>query len=113
MIKKTIITLLFVISTLFLIGCSLHGDPVYDPINRPVYYTKEELNLQRLAEYDVQFLFELDGTKIYRFHDSGHNRYFAVSHRKENSSMINDLTVTNTGKATYTSDQSVQTTYDN
>lgn len=31
---------------------------------------------QRLEDYDVKFLFECNGVKVYRFHDSGEDVYF-------------------------------------
>ena len=42
--------------------------------------TKEQIRKQeyeqRLKDYDVQFLFECNGVKVYRFHDSGDDVYF-------------------------------------
>lgn len=42
--------------------------------------TKEQIRKQeyeqRLKDYDVQFLFECNGVKVYRFHDCGRNVYF-------------------------------------
>lgn len=42
--------------------------------------TKEQIRKQeyeqRLKDYCVQFLFECNGVKVYRFHDSGEDVYF-------------------------------------
>nr|DAT76496.1 MAG TPA: protein of unknown function (DUF4884) [Caudoviricetes sp.] len=42
--------------------------------------TKEQIRKQeyeqRLKDYDVQFLFECKGVKVYRFHDCGEDVYF-------------------------------------
>lgn len=42
--------------------------------------TKEQIRRQeyeqRLKDYCVQFLFECNGVKVYRFHDSGEDVYF-------------------------------------
>ena len=42
--------------------------------------TKEQIRKQeyeqRLEDYNVQFLFECNGVKVYRFHDSGEDVYF-------------------------------------
>lgn len=42
--------------------------------------TKEQIRKQeyeqRLKDYDVQFLFECNGVKVYRFIDCGHKVYF-------------------------------------
>ena len=42
--------------------------------------TKEQIRKQeyeqRLKDYDVQFLFECNGVKAYRFHDRGKDVYF-------------------------------------
>ena len=42
--------------------------------------TKEQIRKQeyeqRLKDYDVQFLFECNGVKVYRFCDNGGNVYF-------------------------------------
>ena len=42
--------------------------------------TKEQIRKQeyeqKLKDYDVQFLFECNGVKVYRFNDSGHYVYF-------------------------------------
>ena len=42
--------------------------------------TKEQIRKQeyeqRLKDYDVQFLFECNGVKVYRFHDRGKGVYF-------------------------------------
>nr|DAW13510.1 MAG TPA: protein of unknown function (DUF4884) [Caudoviricetes sp.] len=42
--------------------------------------TKEQIRKQeyeqRLKDYDVKFLFECNGVKVYRFHDGGEDVYF-------------------------------------
>jgi hypothetical protein len=30
------------------------------------------------ANFEVEFLFEIDGVKIYRFYDAGYHRYFSI-----------------------------------
>ena len=62
--------------------------------------TKEQIRKleyeQRLKDYDVQFLFECNGVKEYRFHDSGEDVYFTDA-----NGMVYYQYTTRTGKFSY------------
>ena len=55
------------------------------------------------ADFEIEFLFEQDGVKIYRFKDMGRTRYFATGNGR-----MADLTPDRTnGKATATYDDTI------
>jgi hypothetical protein len=56
-------------------------------IGRPLAYTKADNN----KTYDVQYLFEHDGCKVYRFQDNGHFIYF-TNCKGDVTSIENDST---------------------
>lgn len=41
-------------------------------------YKDEQSSTMEGSEFQVQFLFEKDGVKVYRFWDGGHARYFTT-----------------------------------
>ena len=56
------------------------------------------------ADFDIEFLFECDGVKIYRFYDKGRARYFATGNGRmtcseyrapisRSSIMVNDMVI--------------------
>jgi hypothetical protein len=53
---------------IIILFCLVALNCVKDPIN--VSKTNNE-------NYEVSFLFEFEGCRIYRFHDGGYNRYFS------------------------------------
>ena len=63
--------------------------------------TKEQIRKQeyeqRLKDYDVQFLFECNGVKVYRFHDGGEDVYFT-----DTNGMTYYQYTTRTGKFSHT-----------
>lgn len=60
--KKILIPLFFVFA---LVGCMNEGTP--QPISG---------NKANAIGFKVQFLFEVDSIRVYRFHDQGHYHYF-------------------------------------
>ena len=69
---KKILFLLLV--TLSLVSCTKNGKSV---------------STHSMDDYNVQFLFECDGVKIYRFRDCGRYKYFAVGNGKMTDSTYN------------------------
>lgn len=69
--KKILFLLLVVLS---LVSCAKNGKSV---------------STHSMDDYNVQFLFECDGVKIYRFGDCGRYRYFAVGNGKMTDSTYN------------------------
>ena len=56
-------------------------------VGTPLAYTKADNN----KTYDVQYLFEHDGCKVYRFQDNGHFVYF-TNCKSDVTSIENDST---------------------
>lgn len=73
--KKLILlsVLAFIVSS-----CGYEIRKIQDPPKPKL--TKEQIRKQeyeqKLKDYDVKFLFECNGVKVYRFYDSGNNVYF-------------------------------------
>jgi hypothetical protein len=76
MLKKIFISLF----VLLCVGCAKEGTYV------PSQNAK--------ADFEIEFLFECDGVKIYRFYDKGRTRYFATG----NGRMTDSTYVRNNGK---------------
>jgi hypothetical protein len=57
--------LVIVILVAALLGCTKPGQPIEDAS-------------AEAGTFGVQFIFEVDGVRVYRFEDGGHNRYFAT-----------------------------------
>ena len=55
------------------------------------------------ADFNIEFLFERDGTKIYRFYDRGRARYFATG----NGRMADSTYSRNSGKSKVIVDDTV------
>ncbi len=83
--KKILFLLLVAFS---LVSCAKNGEPV------PTH---------SMDDYNVQFLFECDGVKIYRFDDCGRSRYFAVG----NGKMTDSTYKVKSGKSSMTRDDTV------
>lgn len=64
--------LILVFLTLLFVSCAKKGTYV------PSENAKDD--------FRIEFLFECDGTKIYRFHDGGRVRYFATGNGRMTSS---------------------------
>jgi hypothetical protein len=73
--------LLFVFLTLLFIGCEKKG----------TYVQSENAK----ADFDIEFLFECDGVKMYRFYDGGRFRYFTTG----NGKMIDSTYTQRNGKS--------------
>lgn len=69
---KIIIAIL--LSVVF-VGCTKPGHSVIPNDNK--------------ADFEIEYLFECDGVKMYRFYDNGHYRYFTTG----NGRMTNSLDV--------------------
>lgn len=69
--KKILFLLLIALS---LVSCAKNGKPA---------------STHSIDDYNVQFLFECDGVKIYRFRDGGEYKYFAVGNGKMTDSTYN------------------------
>ncbi len=54
-------------------------------------------------DFEIEFLFEQDGVKVYRFRDKGRTRYFATG----NGRMTDVTTVRSRGKVTATYDDTI------
>lgn len=81
---KTVTLLLFTLASVFILqSCS--------SIRMPVSSHIPENN----QNYVVDFLFEHDGCKVYRFYDRGNYVYF-TNYNGEVSSVVNDSTVIRT-----------------
>lgn len=65
-------TLILVFLTLLFVSCAKKG----------TYVPSENAK----NGFKIEFLFECDGTKIYRFHDRGRVRYFATGNGKMTNS---------------------------
>ena len=72
---------LFVLLALLLFSCDT-GD------RNPVSVIPENTT----GEYHIVFLFEIDGVKVYRFHDSGHHRYLAIGPNVQNVQTVQSHT---------------------
>lgn len=83
--KKVLLVLLAVI----LVSCKKEGAPV------SVNYAKDD--------FCVEFLFECDGTRIYRFFDKGRTRYFATG----NGRMIDSTHLERMGRCSMPTDDTV------
>lgn len=70
-----------------------------NPQHKPI----DGLNEQKQSEYKIKFLFEVDGVKIYRFHDRGEYRYFAT----KGGSVLNQTQSRRVGKRTIYYDSGV------
>ncbi len=64
--------LILVFLTLLFVGCAKKGTYV------PSENAKDD--------FEIEFLFECDGTKIYRFYDKGRARYFATGNGRMSDS---------------------------
>lgn len=83
---------LIAFSLLFIFGCEY---PQPEPISG--------LNEQTQAIYNIKFLFEVNGVKIYRFYDKGNSRYFAT----KGGSVLNQMQSQRVGKTTTYHDSGV------
>jgi hypothetical protein len=79
--KKTIVTCIVTIT----LGAILFGACTNEPMS------KEQLG--KNDGFEVEYLFEKDGVKVYRFWDSGHYHYF--------TSKGETISTQTTGKTTY------------
>lgn len=70
MLKKIFISLF----VLFCVGCEKEG----------TYVPSQDAK----AHFKIEFLFEQDGVKIYRFKDKGSTRYFATGNGKMTDSVV-------------------------
>ena len=73
--------LLFVFVTLLFVSCRKEG----------TYVPSENAK----ADFDIEFLFECDGVKMYRFYDGGRLRYFTTG----NGKMIDSTYTRRSGKS--------------
>lgn len=62
--KKILAVVLFV--GFLILGCAKKAIPATG------------VNVPSGSKFNVEFLFEVDGVKIYRFFDAGHHRYFST-----------------------------------
>jgi hypothetical protein len=46
------------------------------------------------GNYHTVFLFEIEGVRVYRFHDSGHSRYLAIGPNVQNVQTVQSSTRT-------------------
>lgn len=81
MIRKITSILFMLMISLLFINCTKE-DTKYILVDNLDEYTKQ-VNLEK---YEVEFLFEVDGVKMYRFHDGGMSRYFTIGNDKVISS---------------------------
>jgi len=80
MTKDKMKKLLLVFLTLIVVSCEKEG----------TYVPSENAK----ADFHIEYLFECDGVKIYRFYDKGRARYFATG----NGRMTDSTYVRNNGK---------------
>ena len=66
-----IIYLSIVVSLFFLVSCEEIGQKLNN-VNYP----------NQTDDYDVRFLFEVDGVRVYKFYDRGHDVYFTNTNGK-------------------------------
>jgi hypothetical protein len=85
MLKKIFISLFVLIC----IGCAKEG----------TYVPSENAK----ADFNIEFLFECDGVKIYRFYDKGRARYFATG----NGRMIDSTSTRSSGRTRMVVDETV------
>lgn len=83
--KKMLLLLL----TLLFISCAKEG----------AYVPSENAK----ADFNIEFLFECDGVKIYRFYDKGRARYFATG----NGRMTDSTYRVSTGKSSVVRDDTL------
>lgn len=58
-------TILFILlSILFFISCTKAGVPVQ--------------SIQQADDYNVEYLFTVEGVKVFRFYDNGYTKYLAI-----------------------------------
>ncbi len=85
---KVIIALILVLN---IYGCGADGIPV------------NNANVPSQENFDITFLFEIEGVKIYRFDDAGHYRYFSIG----NGKYLNQTIKNSNGKISYAYDDGV------